>query len=165
MLGDDQSIAIQMRGGPEPMMVTSWAQVRRYLTLIKAALIIKQKEWFYFSRSWLLILTTSEPIIVWQAIARARSMLLQMWEFIKKTFDLICSIFCGNRSSDIFAFKTIFQYIDKSHEIALGSCNGSKSCFAKYAFFKNVILFQISYFLLKRKYIFLSFNINFLSSI
>ena len=26
-LGDDQSISIQMRGGPEPMMVTSWAQI------------------------------------------------------------------------------------------------------------------------------------------
>ena len=25
--GDDQSISIQMRGGPEPMMVTSWAQI------------------------------------------------------------------------------------------------------------------------------------------
>ena len=26
-LGDDQSVSIQMRGGPEPMMVTSWAQI------------------------------------------------------------------------------------------------------------------------------------------
>ena len=25
--GDDQSVSIQMRGGPEPMMVTSWAQI------------------------------------------------------------------------------------------------------------------------------------------
>ena len=27
ILGDDQSVSIQMRGGPEPMMVTSWAQI------------------------------------------------------------------------------------------------------------------------------------------
>ena len=27
IIGDDQSVSIQMRGGPEPMMVTSWAQI------------------------------------------------------------------------------------------------------------------------------------------
>ena len=27
LLDDDQSVSIQMRGGPEPLMVTGWAQI------------------------------------------------------------------------------------------------------------------------------------------